>query len=99
MALHKLVRKNYGGKSPVSIKYQDLHSFKERMILSCQCILETRRISHLHGVALFTIPLKERSYNDFPQINVSFKFYQINHRPLAVTWMVATSVVEKTQCA
>ena len=29
MALHKLQRRNYGGKSLVSIKYQNLHSFKE----------------------------------------------------------------------
>ena len=29
MALHELARRNYSGKSPVSIKYQNLHSFKE----------------------------------------------------------------------
>ena len=58
MALHKPVMKNYGEKSPVSIKYQNLHSFKEEMILLCQSILETRQISHLHGSALFTIPVK-----------------------------------------
>ena len=34
MALHKLERRNYGRKSPVSIKYQNLHSFKERLIQS-----------------------------------------------------------------
>ena len=61
MALRKLERRNYGGKSPVSIKYQNLHSFKEGVILLCQSILETRRISHLHGSALFTIPLKDSS--------------------------------------
>ena len=53
-----LLRSNYGGKSPVSIKHENLHSFKEGVILLCQSILETRRISHLHGSALFTIPLK-----------------------------------------
>ena len=58
MALHKLARRNYGGKLSVSIKYQNLHSFKEGMILVCQSILETRRISHLHGSALFSIPLR-----------------------------------------
>ena len=42
----------------MSIKYENLHSFKEGMILLCQSILETRRISHLHGSPLFTIPLK-----------------------------------------
>ena len=57
MALRKLVRSNYGGKSPVSIKYENLHSFKEGVILLCQSILETRRICHLHGLALLTIPV------------------------------------------
>ena len=28
MVLHKLVRRNYGRKLPVSIQYQNLHSFK-----------------------------------------------------------------------
>ena len=60
MALRKLVRRNYGGKSLVSIKYQNLRSFKEGMILLFQSILESRWISHLHGSALFTIPLKTR---------------------------------------
>ena len=58
MALCKLERRNYGGKWPVSIKYQDLHTFKEGLILLCQSILETRRITHLHGSAHFTISLK-----------------------------------------
>ena len=58
MALHILVRRNYGGKLPVSIRCHNLHSFKEGVILLCQSILETRDISHLHGSALFTIPLK-----------------------------------------
>ena len=58
MALCKLERRNYGRKWPVSIKYQNLHSFKEGLILLCQSILETRRITHLHGWAHFTIPLR-----------------------------------------
>ena len=33
MALHKLVRSNCGRKLLVSIKYQNLHSFKEEVIL------------------------------------------------------------------
>ena len=33
MALRKLERRNYGEKWPVSIKYQNLHSFKEGLIL------------------------------------------------------------------
>ena len=57
MALRKLERRNYGGKSPVSIKYQNLHTFKEGLILLSQSILETREITHLHGSAQFTIPL------------------------------------------
>ena len=57
MVLGKLVGKNYDGKSLVSIKYQNLHSFKEGVVLFCQSILEMRRISHLHCSALFTIPL------------------------------------------
>ena len=57
MALHKLERINYGGKWPVSIIYKNFHSFKEGLILWCQSIFETRRITHLHGSAHFTIPL------------------------------------------
>ena len=57
MALCKLERRNYGRKWPVSIKYQDLHSFKEGLILLCQSILKMRRITHLHGPAHLTIPL------------------------------------------
>ena len=58
MALRKLEKRNHGGNSLVSIKYQNLHTFKEGLILLCQGILETRRITHLHGSAHFTIPLK-----------------------------------------
>ena len=58
MALRKLERRNYGGKSLVSINYQSLHSFKEGLIFLCQSILETRRITLLSGSAHFTIPLK-----------------------------------------
>ena len=57
MALGKLERRNHGEKSPVSIKYQNLHSFKG-LILLCQSIIETRRITYLHGLAHFTIPLR-----------------------------------------
>ena len=57
MVLCKLVRRHYDVKLPVSIKYQNLHSFKEGWILLCQSILETRRITHLHDSTLFTIPL------------------------------------------
>ena len=57
MALCKLERRNYGGRWWVSIKYQNLHFSKEGLILLCQNILETRRKTHLHGSAHFTIPL------------------------------------------
>ena len=57
MALRKLIRRNYGGKSPVSIKLQNLRSFKGGMIFLCQSILEARIISQLHDSAFFTIPL------------------------------------------
>ena len=33
MVLHELARRLYGKKLPVSIKYKNLHSFKEGMIL------------------------------------------------------------------
>ena len=41
----------------MSIKHQNLHTFKEGLILLCQNILEMRKITHLHGSAHFTIPL------------------------------------------
>ena len=58
MVPQRLVRRNYAGKLSVSIKYQNLQSFKEGMIHLCQSILETRRISHLHGSSTFAIPLR-----------------------------------------
>ena len=64
MVLCKLERRNYGGKSPASIKYQNLHTFKEGLIPLCQSILETRRITHLHYSAYFTIPLSIEIYLD-----------------------------------
>ena len=62
MALRRLERRNHGGKSPVSIKYQNLHTFNEGLILLCQNILETRRITHLHGSTHFKIPLNLLQY-------------------------------------
>ena len=59
MVLRKLKRINYDGKWLMSIKYQNLHSFKEGLILLYQSILETRRITNLHGSSHFTIPLRE----------------------------------------
>ena len=60
MVLHKLERRNYGEKWSMRINYQNLHSFKEGLIVLCQSILETRRITHLHGSTHFTIPLKTK---------------------------------------
>ena len=57
MVLQKPERRNYGGRSLLSIIYQNLHSFKEEMILLCKSIIEKRRMPHLCGSALFTIPL------------------------------------------
>ena len=57
MTLHKLVRRNYGEKSPVRIKYQSLHSFKEGVILLCHSILETRKVweaAHGNGVRILS---------------------------------------------
>ena len=48
---------NLNGEIMVSIKYQNLHYFKEVLILLCQSVFETRKITHLHGLADFTIPL------------------------------------------
>ena len=59
MALRNIMRRNNGRKSPFSIKYHNLHSFKEGAILLCQSILDTKQISHLHGSALFTILLND----------------------------------------
>ena len=65
MALCKHVRRKYDGKSPVGIKYQNLRSFKEEVILLCQSILETRITSQFHGSAIFTIPLKVTKLSKF----------------------------------
>ena len=46
-----------------SIKYQNIHSFKEELILLCQSILETSRITQLHR---FTIG--SSLYNPFKHI-------------------------------
>ena len=83
MALHKLVQRNYGGKTSVSIKYQNLNSFKEWMILLCQSILETRWISHLHGSALLTIPLNKYFllFQQFMNLN-SPKILLLNFRDI-----------------
>ena len=54
MAQHKLERRKW---QKVLDEYQisKSPSFKEGLILLCQTILETRKITHLHGSAHFTI--------------------------------------------
>ena len=79
MAPRKLERRNYGGRSPVSIRYQNLHTFKEGLILSCQSILETRRIIHLHGSAHFTILL---TYYLLKQIHHGHYMHQLKPQKL-----------------
>ena len=49
----------------MSIKYKNLHAFKEGLILLCQCILETRRITHFHGSVHFTIPSNVNHVTDY----------------------------------
>ena len=46
----------------VASEYQNenVHSFKEGVILLCQSVLETRRIPHLPGSARFTVPLTDQ---------------------------------------
>ena len=83
MALRKLVRRNYGRKLPVSIKYQNLHSFKQGVIRLCQSIVETRRISHLHGSAPIAIPLSiihemQKLFDENPPIDVRCIFLGIS---------------------
>ena len=90
MALCKLERRNYGRKWPVSIKYQNLHSFKEGLILLCQSILEKRRITLLHGSTHFTILLsavlqcqiflRYSRYLCYASNNISRKYLKVNFR-------------------
>ena len=49
---HILVKRNYAGKLPVSIKCHNLHPFKEGVIFLCQSIIETRQVSYLYDSAL-----------------------------------------------
>ena len=79
MVLRKLVRSNYGRKWPVSIKYENLHSFKEGVVLLCQSILERRRMSRLPDSAHFTIPLmrhQEREGNSLFMLKNTFASVQ-----------------------
>ena len=62
MTLRTLVRINYGGKLPISIKCHNLHSFKEGVIVLCQSIIGARGISLLYDSLLFTVPLSLEKY-------------------------------------
>ena len=87
MVLVKLVRRNCDRKLPVSIKYQNLHSFKEGIIFLCQSILEMRRISHLHGSALFTIPYNP--YNSLQSLKtISISVSQFYFQSKSIDWFL-----------
>ena len=45
-------------------EYQNLQSLKEGLILLCESVLETRRITHLHDSDLFTTPLMELTHTE-----------------------------------
>ena len=86
MALHKLERRNYGGELLLSIKYQNLHSFKKGLIPLCQSILEMRQITHLHGSAHLKVidfmpmpPWLVKIMNFLADIYVhqNYKFYRL----------------------
>ena len=66
-----------GRKWLVSIKYKNFHSFKEGLILLCQSILETRRITHLHDSAHFIIPTLYNSTLNFQENVVAWLFSRI----------------------
>ena len=60
---------------------KNLHSSKKEVILLCQSILETRKISHLHGLALFAIPLNETKLDEsFPIAKFTLGGYEIRAR-------------------
>ena len=80
MAQHMLVRSSYGRKSLVSIKYEDLHSFKEGVILLCQSMLETRRISHITFTWLTSL------YNPFNMGYYGAAVMSNLERAFDVTW-------------
>lgn len=56
MPLHTLVRGTYGRRRRLNIKYYNLDSFKE-VILLCQSLFKTRRLSNWCSIAQFTVPL------------------------------------------
>ena len=62
MALRKLERRNYGGKSPVNIKYQNLRSFKEGLVLLCNSILETKKNNTLIWLSSLYNPFKKHIF-------------------------------------
>ena len=56
MVPHRFVRGNYGGKLPVSIKYQNVHSFKEGMIPFSQSILGSVHIYMAYHIYMAQFP-------------------------------------------
>ena len=75
MMLHKLEKENYGGKSLVSIKYQNLHTFKEALILLCQSILETRRITFTWFSSLYNLFKSQQNFQTCLKSNFLFIFF------------------------
>ena len=67
------------------------------MILLCQSILETRKISHLHGLALFAIPLNETKLDEsFPLTKFTLGGYEIRARRIELnSGEVSLSMFEK----
>ena len=58
-------------------QYQNLHTFKEELIVLCQITLKTRRITHFHGSAHFTIPLMSSNIikpEKFGHLQVVYQF-------------------------
>ena len=92
-ALRIIVGRNYGGKSPVSIKCYNLHCFKEVVILLCKIILETRRRSQCRGSALFTIPLRVcKFFNKYVHCAKIHRLFYISN-DLVITFKISERVM------
>ena len=95
MALCELERRNYIGKWSVSIKYQNLNSFKEGLILYCQSILGMRRIRHLHGSAHFEITLRAMESTSAEAFESELNIEPINLRLKELQQMEAKKSYQK----
>ena len=68
----------------MSIKYQNLHSFKEGLIVLCQSILEMRRITDLHGSIYSTIPLTNITNFHVAKIDVLHRTLTWENAPIII---------------